>query len=137
MDAGNLHKKAMKIIEKYIKTDSEKQVNISASMQAEILKDFKDQNVNQSTFVSAEREIVHLLERDKFTAFKASPEFQRFLGATEAYSSPYSPRHGSGEIDDERSAIRRGGSVIGRRRTKGVIGGNRPNTWSPSRPARS
>merc|ERR1712146_241394 len=103
---------------------------MGSSRQAQIMKDVQERKIDESLFVAAESEIVHLLDRDKFASFKLSSPFQKFLDDTGGYSSPFSSSVGN-DTQHDRSKIRRGGSVIYRRRLR-TSGRYTRNTWSPA-----
>jgi len=105
---------ATKIIDKYIKSGSDKKINISANMQKLILERWEKKEIDETLFLQAETEVVILLDRDKFTAFKQTDAFKKFLSEQEGYGeTPITPRIGETQSAKNKRLIRRGGSMLG------------------------
>ena len=83
--AAKLLQKAVQIVEAYIAEDSKTPVNVMGDTRTEIEKKVTEGDVDHSTFITAEKEILDLLERDSFARFKQSDLFSEFLQDAESY----------------------------------------------------
>ena len=69
---------AHEIYDKFVKSGSDEEVNLPATMVTKISKDLGDQNYD-SLYDQAEDEIVALLARDKLPRFLANPDVKKKL----------------------------------------------------------
>eukprot|EP00471_Norrisiella_sphaerica_P013908 CAMPEP_0184496734 /NCGR_PEP_ID=MMETSP0113_2-20130426/34748_1 /TAXON_ID=91329 /ORGANISM="Norrisiella sphaerica, Strain BC52" /LENGTH=910 /DNA_ID=CAMNT_0026883507 /DNA_START=342 /DNA_END=3074 /DNA_ORIENTATION=+ len=85
-DRKQLDKKATELMEKYIRPESDRQVNISASMAKRVIKEVESGEASASTFLESEGEIITLISRDKLGPFKFSPEFEKLMEVVGGYN---------------------------------------------------
>lgn len=70
---------ARDIYQKYVDIKSDRQVNLFSATRDRIASAIEHSIINKLTFEEAEEEILHLMDRDSFSRFKASGLFQEAL----------------------------------------------------------
>lgn len=74
-----MRRAAQSLYEKYIEEGSERQVNIPGTAKERIEKALSAGDIDTRLFADAEREVIKLLARDKFSDFKASRYFSELI----------------------------------------------------------
>ena len=74
-----MRRAAQSLYEKYIEEGSERQVNIPGTAKERIEKALSAGDIDTRLFADAEREVIKLLARDKFSDFKVSRYFSELI----------------------------------------------------------
>lgn len=80
-----LRKRANKIFHKYLKPNSEEEVNLPAEVKERLLKRFDENDFSWDMFEEARESIYALIEADNFQRYKASEAFQELIAQIGTY----------------------------------------------------
>jgi len=83
-DLKKRHDEAMRIVDKYIRIDSEQQINLIIDMVKEIIKEVEEGKEDEKTFAKVEEEVVKLMNA-KLGAFKQTKAFDDLMGSCGGY----------------------------------------------------